>query len=97
MSLYTAQNQPQLSYTAQGYPVNSSHYQQQQKAAMRMAHIAAIQQHQVNQVTVQMQQIKIHQQQHATPVPSGPQAFSRGMNNSGVGVGGGQTLNPTLW
>lgn len=95
MSLYGANNQPQFSsYTAQGYPVNSFYYQQQQEAAMRMAHVAAIQQHQVNQVTAQMQKIKMSQQQ---PVPTAGQPFP-GMSNGGMRVGsGGQTLNPTLW
>ena len=107
MSLYGTQSQPQLSsFTAQGYPVNSFYYQQQQEAAMRMAHISALQQHQVNQVTTQMQQIKIKQHQHAS-APAPPQAFP-GMSNGGMpGMGvqpnmggqgvGGQTLNPTLW
>lgn len=95
MSLYgQAQNQSQLSsYTAQGYPVNSFYYQQQQEAAMRMAHVAALQQHQVNQVTAQMQEIKISQHQHSPPMPSANHGV---MSNSGMGAGG-QTLNPTLW
>lgn len=108
MSLYETQSQPQLSsFTAQGYPVNSLYYQQQQEAAVRMVHISALQQHQVKQVTTQMQQIKIMQHQHAPgPAPAPPQAFP-GMSNGGVpGMGvpnmggqsvGGQTLNPTLW
>lgn len=103
MSLYSAGNQPQFSsYTAQGYPVNSLYYRQQQEAAMHMAHKSAIQQHQVNQVTAQMQQIKMTQQ---PPVPSAAaQPFpGPGMNmgvNMGMNMGvrtGGQTLNPTLW
>ena len=101
MSLYGAQNQqPQLSsYTAQGYPVNAFYYQQQQEAAMRMAHMAAVQQHQVNQVTAQMQKIKMNQQ----PAPSQPfPSMSNGgvpsATAAGMGMGiGGQTLNPTLW
>lgn len=100
MSLYGTQNQPQLSsYTAQGYPVNSMYYQQQQEASMRMAHMAAIQQHQVDQVTAQMQKIKMSQ--HAAPTPSGAtgnmsNGIGPGMGVPGMGVGG-QTLNPTLW
>lgn len=109
MSLYGPSNQPQFSsYTAQGYPVNSLYYQQQQEAAMRMAHMSALQQHQVNQVTAQMQQIKMSQQHHQ-PVPpaASAQGFPGMMSNGAVagmgmgvasgGAGGGQTLNPTLW
>lgn len=101
MSLYGAQNQQQLSsFTAQGYPVNNFYYRQQQEAAMRMAHMAALQQHQVNQVTTQMQQIKVNQQQQATsqpfPTAGGAQPFPPGISNGGMGAGG-QTLNPTLW
>lgn len=101
MSLYGAQNQPQFtSYTAQGYPVNSFYYQQQQAAAMRMAHVAAMQQHQVNQVTAQMQQIKLTQQ-HPPSMATAPQGYQGMSNGGGPGMGvrgiGGQTLNPTLW
>lgn len=97
MSLYGAQNQPQFSsYTAQGYPVNSLYYQQQQEAAMRMAHMAALQKHQVNKVTAQMQQIKMTQHQQPAPMVSAPHGMSNG-RGPGVGVQGGQTLNPTLW
>ena len=104
MSLYT-QNQPQLpAYTAQGVPVNVYYYQQQQAAAMQMAQMAALQQQQqfqqVNQVTAQMQKIKMNQ--GTSTMPSQPFPVGNGSHSAsgaaGVGVAnGGQTLNPTLW
>jgi hypothetical protein len=98
MSLYGSQNQPQFtSYTAQGYPVNSFYYQQQQAASMRMAHVAAMQQHQVNQVTAQMQQIKMTTQQQPPPMPTAPQGYPGMGSGGGARMAGGQTLNPTLW
>ncbi len=109
MSLYS-QNQPQYSsFTAQGYPVNNYYYQQQQAAAMHMTQVATLQQQQVNQVTAQMQKIRMNQ---TGPVGT-PQGFPGAVTNGsgfaapsgGTGVGmnvantgaGGQTLNPTLW
>ncbi len=87
MSLYSSQPQ-QASYTVQGMPINAYHYQQQQAAAMHMAHMHSQAQQryqQVQQVQQQMEQLKLRQQ-HATP--------SGDIGGGGIG---GQTLNPTLW
>ena len=102
MSLYSAQSQ-YGSYTAQGYPVNAYHYNQQQQAAMRMAHMQQLaqqkqQQMRLQQVQQQMNQIKSHQQQqHPVAVGNGlfPSAAPGG--GGGGGGGGGHTLNPHLW
>ena len=109
MSLFDSQQQPQLSsYTAQGYPVNPYYYQQQQAASMHMAQVSAMQQQQVNQVTAQMQKIKMTQGggggrggvgQPVAPTMSNG-VTPRPPHTASVGVGmmsGGQTLNPTLW
>ena len=82
MSLYSAPSQHHA-YTAQGMPVNAYFHQQQQAAAVRMAQ----QQQQVNQVTQQMQRLKM--QQHHRPVAVG--------NTPPSSLGSGQTLNPHLW
>lgn len=79
MSLYTARPQ-HAAFTAQGMPVNAYYYQQHKAAAVRMAQ----QQQQVDQVTQQMQQLKM--QQHRQPVAVGNTPPSSG-----------QTLNPHLW
>lgn len=109
MSLFESQHQPQfLSYTAQGYPVNPYYYQQQQAASMHMAQVSAMQQHQVNQVTAQMQKIKMTQGGEGGVGEPFPPNMSNGLPSvpplpsqaAGVGMGmmgGGQTLNPTLW
>ena len=111
MSLFNSKQQQQLSsYTAQGYPVNAYYYQQQQAASIHMAQMSAMQQHQVSQVTAQMQKIKMNQEGGigSGVGPPFPPTMSNGLpsvqsdlsRTTGVGVemmGGGQTLNPTLW
>ena len=92
MSLYSAPQPQYNSYTAQGYPVNAYHYQQQQQAAMRMAQIAQQQQAQVNQVQQQMAKIRLNQ----TPQPLTTGNPTLQPTHAGIGAGG-QTLNPHLW
>ena len=100
MSLYSSPQAGYGSYTAQGYPVNAYHYSQQQQAAMRMAQMQQLAQHkqqqmQLQQVQQQMQQIKINQQQPPPAVAVGNGTFPSTAPHGGMG--GGHTLNPTLW
>lgn len=101
MSLYSSQ--PQYgAYTAQGYPVNAYHYNQQQQAAMRMAQVQQLAQQrqtqlQLQQVQQQMNQIKINQQHHPVAVGNGSFPSSAAPGGRVVGGGGGHTLNPHLW
>ncbi len=91
MSLYSAPQPQYNSYTAQGYPVNAYHYQQQQQASMRMAQIAQLQQVQQVQVSqVQQQMAHIRLNQPPAPMPMGNPSVPQNGN-------GGQTLNPHLW
>ena len=99
MSLYSSPQAQYGSYTAQGYPVNAYHYNQQQQAAMRMAQMQQLaqqrqQQMQLQQVQQQMEQIKVNRQQHPPPVAVGNGTFP---STAPGGMGGGHTLNPHLW
>ena len=99
MSLYSSPQQQYGSYTAQGYPVNAYHYNQQQQAAMRMAQMQQLaqqrqQQMQLQQVQQQMQQIKVNRQQQPPAVAVGNGTFP---STAPGGMGGGHTLNPHLW